>query len=273
MGVLRENRWVTFLSEESPFSVPSDSLLHPKKSINLGQNSGSYCSRLQGDRGLFRRGDPMKGGNQEGGKLPFLRTLVILAILVGGFYSAWKILGERWPFAPSAPGRMMREVEKIFSPIRSFLGDREDEIVEVGIAYGTEKDQWLKWAAQEFARTPQGKNIRINLIPLGSLEAAHAILAEDKRIHVWTPASSLYKEIFIQEWQLNHGNIPILREEVLALSLMVFVMWKERYEAFLTRYPAVTFRTLHDALRERTGWAGIASKPEWGVFKLAEDDF
>src|SRR5580765_7385302 len=48
--------------------------------------------------------------------------------------------------------------------------------VEIGIAYGTEKQRWMEWAVSEFAKTSEGKRIKISLIPMGSLEGAHAIL-------------------------------------------------------------------------------------------------
>jgi ABC-type glycerol-3-phosphate transport system substrate-binding protein len=140
--------------------------------------------------------------------------------------------------------------------------------VEVGIAYGTEKERWLKWAVDEFAKTRDGKKIKVNLIPMGSLEGAHALLNGDQRIQVWSPASALYKDIFVQEWQVKYSQNPILKEEPLALSPMVFVFWDERYQAFLPKYKTVSFGTLAQALQEKGGWESIAQKPEWGLFKL-----
>ncbi len=139
--------------------------------------------------------------------------------------------------------------------------------VEIGIAYGTEKERWLQRAVEDFAKTdPQ---VKIDLIPLGSLEGAQAVLGGDTRIHVWSPASSLYKETFLQEWQVQHGgDKPILREENLALSPMVFVLWAQRHQAFVAKYGEVSFKTLSQALAEPAGWQGIAGKPEWGLFKL-----
>ncbi len=140
--------------------------------------------------------------------------------------------------------------------------------VEIGIAYGTEKKYWLEGALREFALTPSGKRIKVKLIPMGSQESAHAILGGDKRIHVWSPASAVYKDVFIQEWQLKNGNNPIVREEALALSPMVFVFWEERYEAFVAKYKTVSFETIKQALAEPGGWDVIAKRPEWGLFKF-----
>jgi Bacterial extracellular solute-binding protein len=186
------------------------------------------------------------------------KTFIFLFILacVGGAYlvfthkTPWSSPGKN----PSSPGIL-----------DSFGGGNQ---VEVGIAYGTEKERWLEWAVQQFAQTRDGKRIKINLIPMGSLEGAHALLNGDQRIQVWSPASALYKDIFVQEWQVKYNQNPILKEEPLALSPMVFVMWEERYQAFIQKYKTVSFATIGQALQEKGGWDTIAQKPEWGLFKF-----
>jgi ABC-type Fe3+ transport system substrate-binding protein len=140
--------------------------------------------------------------------------------------------------------------------------------IEIGVAYGTEKRNWLEWAAREFAASPAGSRIRVNLIPMGSLESAHAILDGDQRIHVWSPASSLYRETLLRDWEAKHGGQPILKEEALALTPMVLVMWKTRYEAYSRKCPEVSLRTFSYAMHAAQGWATIAAKPEWGRFKF-----
>jgi len=141
--------------------------------------------------------------------------------------------------------------------------------VEIGIAYGTEKQRWLEWAVSEFAKTSDGKRITVDLIPMGSLEGAHAILGGDKRINVWSPASAVYKDIFVQEWQVkNGGGNPIIKEEPLALTPMVFVVWDERYKAFLQKYKVMNLDTINQALQEKSGWDAIAHQPDWGLFKF-----
>ena len=142
--------------------------------------------------------------------------------------------------------------------------------VQIGIAYGTEKQRWLEWAVAEFAKTSEGKRITIDLIPMGSLEGAHAILNGDKRINVWSPASAAYKDIFVQEWQVKYSGNPIVKEEPLALTPLVFVMWDERYRPFIQKYKVVSFDTINQALQERTGWDGIAHQPDWGLFKFGQ---
>jgi ABC-type Fe3+ transport system substrate-binding protein len=140
--------------------------------------------------------------------------------------------------------------------------------LEIGIAYGTEKQRWLEWAVSEFGKTSEGKRITVNLIPMGSLEGAHAILGGDKRINVWSPASAAYKDIFVQEWQVKYSGDPIVKEEPLALTPMVFVVWDERYRAFIQKYKVMSLDTINQALQEKTGWDAIAHQPDWGLFKF-----
>ncbi len=204
-------------------------------------------------------------------KLTFAGKLVVLLFVAGCLYGAY-VLFLRRPVNGENPadgsGREAVDDKRQDGGLFGLGGDGGPS-VEIGIAYGTEKERWLKWAVEELAKTRQGRRIKVDLLPMGSLEGAQAVLGGDTRIHVWSPASSLYKDIFQQEWQVKHGSDkPILREENLALSPMVFVLWAERHEAFVRKYGTVTFQTLSQALAEPTGWQGIAAKPEWGLFKL-----
>src|SRR5450432_3584638 len=150
--------------------------------------------------------------------------------------------------------------------LSAVTGDQPD--VELGIAYGTEKQRWLQWAVGQFQATPQGRHIRVDLIPMGSLEGAHAALDGDRRIQVWSPASTVYTGTFIEDWQAKYGTSPILKQEALALTPMVFVMWEERYQAFKAHYGQVDFDTIDRALHEPGGWQAIGQHPDWGLFKF-----
>ncbi len=196
----------------------------------------------------------------NGTKMTPLGKTVIFLFLAACFYGAYHFFFQGTSTAPGT--------------LEATGGGATGTQVEIGIAYGTEKRQWLEWAADEFAKTRDGKSIKVKLLPMGSLEGANAIAGGDQRVHVWSPASSLYKEIFIQNWQIAYGmqDQPIAKEEILALTPMVLVMWKERYEAFQQKYPELTFRTIADALAEKNGWEGIANKPEWGLFKFGHTD-
>ena len=49
---------------------------------------------------------------------------------------------------------------------------------------------------------------------------------------------------------------------------MVFVIWRDRYEALVSKYQEVNFQTLSQALQIEGGWGGIAGKVNWGLFKF-----
>jgi ABC-type glycerol-3-phosphate transport system substrate-binding protein len=198
-------------------------------------------------------------------KLTALGKLAVLLFVAGCLYGAWhfflqkKISGDPASSPSAAP-------EKKAGGLFGGIGNGAP--VEIGIAYGTEKQRWLEWARDEFAKSEAGERIQVNLVPMGSVEGAQAILRGDSRIQVWSPASALYKDVFVQDWQVKNGNPPILREENLALTPMVFVFWEERYQAFLAKYGQVTFKTIGQALAETSGWQEIAGKPQWGLFKF-----
>jgi ABC-type Fe3+ transport system substrate-binding protein len=78
----------------------------------------------------------------------------------------------------------------------------------------------------------------------------------------------MYRDVFETEWGIRHAGDPVVDEEMLALTPMVFVMWHERYEAFAQEYQHLDFRTVAEALHAQGGWSGIADKPNWGLFKF-----
>src|SRR6266849_1255705 len=183
----------------------------------------------------------------------FVVFLFIMGCLAGAYYL---FMGKS--FLPKS-GNSSSSGSSIFSGAPN---------VEIGIAYGTEQQRWLEWEVQEFAKTSEGKHIKVNLIPMGSQEGAHAILDGDKRINAWSPASAAYKDVFLQDWSVKYSGNPIAREESLALTPMVFVVWDERYQAFRQKYKELSFQTINQALQEKGGWNTIAGKPEWGLFKF-----
>jgi len=207
----------------------------------------------------------------DGPKLTFVGKFFILLLIAGSFAGAYYLFFMRGTgggaTGSGATGGSGVDARTSVEPGTGLPGTS----VEFGIAYGTEKERWLKWAVDEFSRTGAGRGIKINLIGMGSLEGAQALLrddAESKKIHVWSPASALYTDVFLSEWQMKFNRQPFVRAEQLALSPMVFVLWKERYDAFTPKYGEVTFKSVATAMKEPSGWAGIADKPDWGLFKF-----
>lgn len=159
---------------------------------------------------------------------------------------------------------------RIPQPVASVPSPTTETLVEINIAYGTEKQSWLEPATEAFQKSGAGRRVKINLIGMGSVEGAQAVLDGPKPvpIHVWSPASSAYRDVFEREWRIKTGKNPIIKAENLALTPMVFVMWETRHAPFVKKFGKVAFRTLAEAMREPGGWGSIAGKPEWGLFKF-----
>src|SRR5499425_2135444 len=192
--------------------------------------------------------------SSSGPRLTGLGKFVIFLFIVGCAAGAYYLFTGRHP---------LKDAKDTTSSLFS-----SGPQVEIGMAYGTEKQRWLEWAVAEFEKTADGKRIKVNLIPMGSLEGAHALLSGDQRINVWSPASAAYRDIFVQEWQVKYNDNPIVREEPIALTPMVFVVWEERYGPFIQKYRTMSFDTVNQALQAKGGWDEIAHHPEWGLFKF-----
>ncbi len=180
-----------------------------------------------------------------------------------------------WTGKPAAPdraaGNVLTSVDIPRAAAPKPLAVSESEMVEVNIAFGTEKQRWLDAATAEFEKTPAGKRIAIKLHGMGSVEGARAVLEGPGSlpIQVWSPASSAYRDLFEQKWIAAHGKTPIIKAENLALTPMVFVMWRSRHEPFLKKYHGVSFPTVFQAINEPGGWKTISNQPEWGRFKFS----
>ena len=146
--------------------------------------------------------------------------------------------------------------------------------VELNVAYGTEKQKWLEEATSEFQKHPSGKRIKVNLYGMGSMEGARVVIDGPGAtpIHIWSPASSAYRDAFERDWRMKHDSNQILKSENLALTPMVFVMWESRQQPVVKKYGKPSFRTVREAMLEPKGWETIARQPDWGRFKFGHTD-
>ncbi|NEV64345.1 ABC transporter substrate-binding protein [Thiorhodococcus minor] len=112
---------------------------------------------------------------------------------------------------------------------------REDRsVIEVKIAAGSEKKDWLEEAARRFMadtarNSVNGKPIRLVIDKIGSTESA-TLIAEGTTLHkgrneyqVWAPASSIFRNVVEESFT---GGKVFETDESIARSPMVFVTWE-----------------------------------------------
>jgi hypothetical protein len=89
----------------------------------------------------------------DGPKLTGLGKLFIVLFVAGCIYGAYFLFIQKPKSAPGNRGASSAS-DSVFD---TFSGGNS---VEIGIAYGTEKERWLKWAVEEFGKTKDGKRIK-----------------------------------------------------------------------------------------------------------------
>jgi hypothetical protein len=57
------------------------------------------------------------------------------------------------------------------------------------------------------------------------------------------------------------------RARPLAISPMVWGIYKSRADVLIKKFPAINWKTIHDASMTKGGWADLGGDPTWGFFK------
>src|SRR5258707_15653058 len=102
----------------------------------------------------------------NGPRLTLLGRSIILLFIAACGWGAYLLFTYHWsPGKAAAPGIPSNQFQ-------SGIGG-----VEIGGAYWTEKQNWLGWGFSEFKKNESGKKIQKDLIPMGLIKSAQAILA------------------------------------------------------------------------------------------------
>jgi Ca-activated chloride channel family protein len=144
--------------------------------------------------------------------------------------------------------------------------------VTVSIVYGSEKEEWLEPLVQEYNnaghKTTEGSTIVVEAMPMGSIESMDAIISEQIQPTVWSPASSVYLPVAVEEWRSKHASELV--EDTpndLVLSPVVIAMWQPMAEALGWPDEAIGWADIADMATSDEGWAAYGY-PEWGQFKF-----
>ncbi|EXJ16160.1 hypothetical protein D779_0465 [Imhoffiella purpurea] len=138
-------------------------------------------------------------------------------------------------------------------------------VIEVKVAAGSEKKDWLEEAARRFMADPaqnslDGKPIRLVIDKIGSTESA-TLIAEGRTMQggrneyqVWAPASSIFRSVVEDAFT---GGKLFETDASIARSPMVFVTWAPVQEAIDRRIQkSMSFDTIAEIFsRELAGEA------------------
>lgn len=162
------------------------------------------------------------------------------------------------PVAVAAPKTSRQEVIYPVSEDRA--------VVEVKIAAGSEKKDWLEEAARRFMADPalnriDGKPIRLVIDKIGSTQSA-MLLVEGKSMQggrnefqVWAPASSIFRGLVEEAFT---GGKLFETDDSIARSPMVFVTWEPVQEAIdRTIQKSMSFDTVTEIYARELGGEGI----------------
>ncbi|HVT61746.1 MAG TPA: hypothetical protein VHR45_25530 [Thermoanaerobaculia bacterium] len=123
---------------------------------------------------FFSERRPEQMSEPQPSRLTFLGKLTVALFVAGCVYGAYFLLVKKAIAGAPRPGAGQAAADRqpaATGASREGQGDETAE-AEIGVAYGTEKERWLTWATSEFGRTSAGKRIKVNLIPIRSLEGA-----------------------------------------------------------------------------------------------------
>ncbi|NDJ52515.1 MAG: VWA domain-containing protein [Chloroflexi bacterium] len=144
--------------------------------------------------------------------------------------------------------------------------------VTIEMVYGSEKEDWLVPLVEQYNnqrnQTPEGATIRVEAVPIGSIESANGIIDGTLQPTIWSPASSLYIPVANAEWRAANGEDLVLGDpNDLVLSPVVIAMWRPMAEALGWPEASIGWADIAELATSEEGWAAYGF-PEWGCFKL-----
>jgi Ca-activated chloride channel family protein len=143
--------------------------------------------------------------------------------------------------------------------------------LELLFVYGSEKQPWVDDVSAAFDagdfRIAAGRKISVRTVPMGSGEAAQAILSGQAQADLFSPASFAYVELANAESKDKTGIDLVGETHSLVLSPVVIAMWKPMAAALGWGKKPVGWADILALANDRRGW-GTYGHPEWGRFRF-----
>jgi Bacterial extracellular solute-binding protein len=152
--------------------------------------------------------------------------------------------------------------------------------INITVLYSSELRKWVEPATDDFNSKNNkvgGQTVHVGIQVMDDGEAMRNILNGSQSPTVWIPASAIWVNLLNNQWRSNHQADLILRSgeygtAPLALTPMVFVMFKERADAFTKKYPNPDWKAIQEAITTPGGWQALGGSPDWGTVKYGQTD-
>ncbi|HEY5945514.1 MAG TPA: substrate-binding domain-containing protein [Kofleriaceae bacterium] len=147
---------------------------------------------------------------------------------------------------------------------------------EIQVVYSTEKKDWIEAVTAEFVKA--NPSIKVTLVGKGSIDAAQAILDDQLKPTVWSPADTMVMNLLVSDWQTkNHASVVAASgddaPQPLLLTPLVFVAWEDRANALLKASGGtISWKAIHKAVTSPQGWLAVGGQGRWGFVKLGHTD-
>jgi Ca-activated chloride channel family protein len=163
--------------------------------------------------------------------------------------------------ASNAPGQPAATAKKADRP----------GVLTLTFAYSSEKEQWVQVRTAAFneksAKTPGGKVIEVDAIPMGSGDTIDEIVTGRRHSHLVSPASAAFIEMGNAQYKAKTGKDLLQKPTNLLMSPVVIAMWKPMAEALGYGTKPVGWHEVIEVSRSPKGW-GAYGHAEWGSFKF-----
>lgn len=150
------------------------------------------------------------------------------------------------------------------------------QVTEISMLYSTEKKEWIEAAQASFQK--EHPEIKVNLVGQGSIDGAQAIVDGKQKPTIFSPADSLIQNLLASDWEAKYRT-PLFAASgddapsALVITPLVFVIWEDRANVLLKASEgAISWKSIHKAVKSNEGWKAIKGDPAWGFVKLGHTD-
>ncbi len=145
------------------------------------------------------------------------------------------------------------------------------KVTRIRFVYSTEKKAWLVEALGRFGRAHP--EIAVETVEKGSLDMVQALLDQGERPTLISPADDVALNLLSSDWKQKNGADLVANDGPdkplpLVITPLVLVAWDDRAGVLSGKDKQLTFKHLHDAIKDPKGWPGVGGKADWGFVKL-----